>query len=515
MTVTAVDLVDGLGLPPVTVVEAGAARPVASIQLVEAGSPAELAPADLAVAVGVRAVDDVLALVDDLTADAGASGLVLRQRWAQDDAVREACRGARLTLVSVADATAWSQVIDGLRVVLDSAASGGGPASLDLVYADLFDLADRVSAMIGGPVTIEDAGSRVLAYSTGQESADDLRMSTIIGRQVPAEVRQHFRSLGVFRHLARSDEPYFVPAGGRAAKPRYVLPVRAAGEWLGSVWAVVAEPLPAVPEGRDEELDAAVEAIALCLLRIRAQGELHRQVRRDQLRGALRGETAGAAAWLDAGPWRVVVLFGPSPDLAAEARCEMWLALSRRHGWAVPLVGELDGAVYAIVQADGTAPGGWAWLDGLVRGGARGLAATALVAGPAVAVAGELAHSRALADELTLLDGAGDAGSVRSVEDSWPAMVLARAVAGLRTRPLLSPVAVLAAHDREHSGALIDTVEAVIDAWGEPQRAARALGVHPNTVRYRLARLGEVCALDLQDPAVRLAVRLEIALLRG
>ena len=50
---------------------------------------------------------------------------------------------------------------------------------------------------------------------------------------------------------------------------------------------------------------------------------------------------------------------------------------------------------------------------------------------------------------------------------------------------------------------------------GEPRRAAQALGVHPNTVRYRTARLAEWCDVDLDDPAQRLAVRLEIARFRS
>ncbi|WP_442940324.1 helix-turn-helix domain-containing protein [Nocardioides sp. B-3] len=50
-----------------------------------------------------------------------------------------------------------------------------------------------------------------------------------------------------------------------------------------------------------------------------------------------------------------------------------------------------------------------------------------------------------------------------------------------------------------------------MDYWGEPRRAAHALGIHPNTVRYRLTRLAERWPVDLTDPAQRPALRPEIA----
>ena len=41
--------------------------------------------------------------------------------------------------------------------------------------------------------------------------------------------------------------------------------------------------------------------------------------------------------------------------------------------------------------------------------------------------------------------------------------------------------------------ALLDTVSAYVEAGGSLEGAARALFVHPNTVRYRLRRVAEIC----------------------
>nr|WP_281365656.1 helix-turn-helix domain-containing protein [Nocardioides panzhihuensis] len=131
--------------------------------------------------------------------------------------------------------------------------------------------------------------------------------------------------------------------------------------------------------------------------------------------------------------------------------------------------------------------------------------------GTAVAAPRELEDSRSTAAEIAA-SGRGGA-TVVTVAEGWPAVVLARAVQGQESRPLVSPLTELL--DDDSTTFLIDTLEAMIDFWGEPKRAARSLAVHPNTVRNRAARIVELCPIDLEDPEQRLALRLEIARLRA
>ncbi|WP_274645441.1 helix-turn-helix domain-containing protein [Microbacterium sp. C7(2022)] len=75
------------------------------------------------------------------------------------------------------------------------------------------------------------------------------------------------------------------------------------------------------------------------------------------------------------------------------------------------------------------------------------------------------------------------------------------------------PVARLMEYDAEHSGDLVDTLRAWLDAFGDVSTAAARLFVHPNTFRYRLRRIAEVGGIDLDDPEQRFAAMLQLRVL--
>ena len=77
------------------------------------------------------------------------------------------------------------------------------------------------------------------------------------------------------------------------------------------------------------------------------------------------------------------------------------------------------------------------------------------------------------------------------------------------------PVQRLLDYDRKHHARLVPTLRAWLDAFGDVDRAAAAVHVHPNTFRYRLRRLAEVAQLDLTDPEARFAAMLQLWLLGG
>ncbi len=490
---------------------------------------------DLLLGVGVESGADAVGLLT-AAATAGSGGVVLRRAVARRREVRAAARKVGMPLVELTDHASWAHVVWLLRGLLDRAASGSVVRPDGPVHDELFALADACAALVGAPVTIEDTQSRVLAYSSSQDVVDPVRVSTIVGRKVPDAILTSLRGRGVFRRLATSDEPFYVPADG-TLRPRLVVPVRAGREWLGSIWAVVDSP-PQADVVRSLAQTASV--VALHLLRLRSQADLDRRVSADRLRMLVGGDARDAGAWLPPGPWRVVVL-GGGPGVDVQALADLWESVSRRHRWRQPLLTILDERVVALTREvpapateptraplssgdPATAPGTWGWLRAVVLDVAATLPGATASAGRPVADSSLLAASRQEALEVDRLRAptaplpSGYPNTPRSpvtdpattIEQVWAAVTVERAVGGIRRPDLLGPVPALAAHDEAHGTDYAATLAAWLDHPGNPRRAAQQLHVHPNTLRYRLQRLPGVTDDELADPRARLAMRLQL-----
>ena len=70
-------------------------------------------------------------------------------------------------------------------------------------------------------------------------------------------------------------------------------------------------------------------------------------------------------------------------------------------------------------------------------------------------------------------------------------------------------------HDAEHGTRYIETLRAWLEAQGELGEAAARLGVHPNSVRYRLRKMGSITTLRLDAPEKRLAMIIALAVDQG
>ena len=105
-------------------------------------------------------------------------------------------------------------VLAAVREVLDRAGrepAAPRPSGLFGADTDLYELANSVASLTRGMVSIEDERSRVLAYSASDESADELRMLSILGREGPAGYLRRLREWGVYDRLRRSGDVVAVP----------------------------------------------------------------------------------------------------------------------------------------------------------------------------------------------------------------------------------------------------------------------------------------------------------------
>jgi hypothetical protein len=234
-----------------------------------------------------------------------------------------------------------------------------------------------------------------------------------------------------------------------------------------------------------------------------SEREGERQRRRRELLALLlaeppASETRVAAAAAAVG-WR------PSATMATLACAEGDLVRLAGRLPADALSAPIDGAGCALV-ADPTGPGRRGELDRAVRGivAALGPAADS----DSLAASWHLAKLGLAALESGAVGGTGLLAADERLLDLLPleaATVIAR-IAALRLRPL-------AGLTEKARARMEETALAFVRHRGNAPAMAAAMGVHPQTARYRLARLRELYGADLDDPEARL--ELELALRRA
>jgi DNA-binding PucR family transcriptional regulator len=145
---------------------------------------------------------------------------------------------------------------------------------------------------------------------------------------------------------------------------------------------------------------------------------------------------------------------------------------------------------------------------------------------PVLAALGSVASglseaSVSCADADRVLDTMGrdrrTAGPVAAFADVRPQVLLSEIADFLagRSRAAEDPgLRALAGYDDQHGAVLLPSLTAYLDALGDVRRAADGLGVHPNTLRYRVRRCLELSGLDLGDPDQRLLAQLQLRAMR-
>jgi purine catabolism regulator len=103
--------------------------------------------------------------------------------------------------------------------------------------ASLDDLAKSLSSLIERSVTFEDPAGKLLAHCSVEGTADSVRAATLESAQTPAEMMRALESSGTLRRIRSSEKPLRIaamPEIGAAA--RVVCPIRVGSELVGLVW---------------------------------------------------------------------------------------------------------------------------------------------------------------------------------------------------------------------------------------------------------------------------------------
>ncbi|MFI2207028.1 helix-turn-helix domain-containing protein [Streptomyces sp. NPDC020192] len=483
-------------------------------------------PRELLLAVGVDAGSAQAVDVLRRAGEAGAAGVVFGpdRPGRAAGALRTAAGETGTAVLFRTPWCSWAQLVGVLRAGLASAGVPPLSAAPDLAPGDLNGLADAVAALVGGAVTVEDTDSRVLAYSSTEEDVDDIRRLTILGRRVPPWRVAAMREAGFFAALWGTDDVLYRRAQGEDPE-RLVCAVRAGGEVLGSLWVAAVTGRPLTPDA-SEVLRAAARAAAAHLLHHRTRSADSRLVE-DAARALLEGRgsaeaLAERAALTAQAPCAVLSVAAASGT--ADGEPSRWHALIALHCAAfghrtvvVPAGGRLLVLVGSLDPDVERAEGEVERLGESLVARASAATGTQLRVGlgevvPGLAGAAESRRSAELA--LRALTYAGGPRAVGRTADVADTVGVLQVVEALRDVTLArgTSVARLAAHDAESGGRLVETLRAYLDHFGDVAAASRALAVHPNSLRYRLRRITEVCGLDLGNADARLLAQLELRL---
>ena len=322
-------------------------------------------------------------------------------------------------------------------------------------------------------------------------------------------------------------------AVGRPARSLDVVPVRAGGDVLG-VLAVTADESTVESEGRRRSLEHGSTVLALELAKERAAAEVERRLRGDLVEEVLAGsleadEAERVARQAERLGHRVphhawVVVLEPDDDateaaLAARGQQDRLdsalsgLVRSRLPG-ALTLVRSAS-AVFLVPEE--VAPD----LPTIEKLAAQVLSAAAPVMKPGTASVGigniahgvaELARSHVEARQaLRLTRRAGGRSRVASYRSLGAFRLLLEVQSPEALRRFVDELlGSLLSYAQSRDTPLLETLEALAAARWVRRAAARSLGIHINSMTYRVERIEALTGLQLDDPETRVAISIAL-----
>ncbi len=421
-----------------------------------------------------------------------------------------------------------AQMRQNARVTSDSrgSAGSGGPSG------DYQELIDEISELLGAPATLENRDFELIAFGAYDSEGDldpsvldPVRTRSILTRRSTAAVRAWFEGFGI----TRAKGPVRIPPTPEAGvyRGRTCLPVRHRGVVLGYVWLLDTDPGPT-----DRQLAAAMEVTGRigALLADEAQhgADLSRELRavltaerdwqRDmavaELRTALGARADTPHAVVCVAPWP-----SADPDDApsvrtvpgATALCAVpWgasaqsLALLVRLRSADVLTPATSAAGRMLERARGAAAGAGGSAAGAVAAARAGAGAAAGVSAPRTG----LAELGAAWQEASAAARAARAESRFGPVAEWTSIGAFRLLTALPARSAHDPAVrvLLSPTHRE----LARTAEVYLDCAGQAGRTAAELGIHRQTLYYRLSRVEQLTGLDLDDGEDRLLLHMAL-----
>ena len=384
--------------------------------------------------------------------------------------------------------------------------------NLVLEGGGLQDLAEALAKLVNRSVTIENpALNQLLAYAMVGE-VDSARKESIEAGKTPPFIRQHVMESGILEKAMHRLQPVFVPAWPEhgMTKERILAPIVVGREIYGYVWLIAGhEPLN---EADQMAIERAAMVAALIMLNetairqteARLQVDLISQLLSGQSEPLLLADRANRLGLDLQQPQRVVLLKPPESQLPS-------LRLADSLGQIIQMftgkyIIQPLGQYLILI------------LPGEVDVGRLGKALTQTLAGLKTALGRiaptlvRLAQSYEEAKEAMEIGQALDTDChIYDIDDLGFLPWLYHLPPESRTmNPFVQRIERLATNERARRAQLLKTLEVLLECGNNASETARLLGIHRNTLTYRIRQIESICGVSLADPEARLNLQIAI-----
>lgn len=377
---------------------------------------------------------------------------------------------------------------------------------------DYQELVDEISGLLGAPATLENRDFELIAFGAydsegdlDESALDPVRTRSILTRRSTAAVREWFEGFGI----TRASGPVRIPPTPEAGvyRGRICLPVRHRGVVLGYVWLLDGEPGPT-----DAQLSAAMEVTskigALLVDEAQAGADLTRELRAaltaepgwqqdmavGELRTGLGPRAEGLHTVVCVAPWP-----SADPSDAPSARAVPGATALCTVPWG-PTAQSLA-LLVRLRSADVPQPARTAASRLLERAGA-GAAAGVSGARSGLADLGTAWQEASASARAALAESR--LGPVAEWDAIGPYRLLTALPLGAVQDPSVRGLLTGTHHELAH------TAEVFLDCAGQAGRTAAELGIHRQTLYYRLSRVEQLTGLDLDDGEDRLLLHMAL-----
>ncbi|MDH6197770.1 hypothetical protein M2272_004426 [Mycobacterium frederiksbergense] len=384
---------------------------------------------------------------------------------------------------------------------------------------NLFALCNALAALIGGSVVVESLEQHILAYSSipGQR-IDESRQECILQRQVP-DLPYHREQ---YMKVLMSPTPVRFDARN-GELPRLAAAIRSGRMPLGTVWAIEG-PRPFTDEQEDKLAEAA-QIAALQILRSASTGEVDSRIRASALIDALQSPLVTAKVKEELGlDSNVTATLGALSTIGTASRSasavdqiaiEIRRYLSAFRPGATSAV--LNNTIYVLSLDSPLATR--RLIENMLQQ-LRHRFDVEVVAAVSDTIDDSSTFAHALQQVGTVLrvlrngaptPDAKGAPRVADLRDVQLAVMIDRLRDFQQQEPLLvnPSYARLTAHDSEHHTEYAESLRVWCESMFDIATAGRLLGIHANSLRYRLRRLEEIAGVSLTNAEDVLALWLQ------